>query len=83
MDYINSAALQSLFPQIRNIEPIATGGFKAVYRIQIDNRIEALKVIEIPEIPEHISQSEREGYRSEAIGRIQREIEILKKCKLR
>lgn len=66
------------FPQIDTIEYIAKGGFKVVYRAKISGNQEAIKLIQIPSADD---SEESQGNRKESIGRIEREVLALKKCK--
>ncbi len=62
---------------LKNVESLSfvdQGGFKAVYKGYIREKIEAIKVVYIPS---NIDEEDRE----ELIGRVKREIEILDKCK--
>ena len=62
---------------LKNVESLSfvdQGGFKAVYKGYIREKIEAIKVVYIPS---NIDEEDRE----ELIGRVKREIETLDKCK--
>ncbi len=64
---------------IDDIEPsFATGGFKAVYRIAVAGRAEALKVVMMKRCGE--AELEEANLREQA-ARVKREIEALGKCK--
>ena len=55
------------FPQIANIEYIAKGGFKAVYKAKISGKQEAIKLIQIPSVDD---SEESQGNRKESIDRV-------------
>ncbi|HEY5910767.1 MAG TPA: protein kinase [Verrucomicrobiae bacterium] len=65
------------FPQFSDLNELASGGFKVVYRVETAGRAEALKLIEIPNDPEI---EDVEAFRNEMFGRTKREIEALEKC---
>ena len=62
----------ALIPKAINLQEIAFGGFKVVYRAQIDETTEAIKLVRLPNDTEEI--------RDESLRRIQREINILREC---
>lgn len=62
-------------PQIKSLEYVCSGGFKAVYKGAINGIIEAIKIIYLP--PE---KDEENNCHGEIIARIKREIETLKLC---
>ncbi len=65
-------------PEIQNLTLIdGTGGFKAVYRAQVNGNDEALKLIQIPDYPGH---SDPDALRQELITRVRREVSILGRC---
>lgn len=66
--------LQNALPEIEIHEEIASGGFKAVYKADIEGRTEALKLVYIPVDPDD------ESVREENRKRIFREINILNRC---
>jgi serine/threonine protein kinase len=72
-----SDLLRQQFPQIRSVILWKIGGFKAVYKADIDGRWEALKLVHLPP-----SGQDETGvaFRKEVLGRIRREIEALGKC---
>lgn len=69
--------LQRALPQIRNLALLDTGGFKAVYRMNLEAQPEALKLIQIPTSDGSI---DAEGFKREMIGRVRREVEALGRC---
>lgn len=69
--------LQRALPQIQNIALLDTGGFKAVYRVTLGGRTEALKLIQIPTSD---GSTDSEAFKSEMIGRVRREVEALGRC---
>jgi eukaryotic-like serine/threonine-protein kinase len=74
----NDGDLQRALPQIQNIALLDTGGFKAVYRVTLGGRAEALKLIQIPASD---GSTDAEAFKSEMIGRVRREVEALARCK--
>ena len=60
--------------EARNLEEIASGGFKVVYKAQVQEKIEAVKLVQIP------SEENDETIRDENLRRIVRELDILSKC---
>jgi eukaryotic-like serine/threonine-protein kinase len=69
--------LQNALPQIQNVALLDTGGFKAVYRVTLDGRTEALKLIQIPASD---GSTDAEAFKQEMIGRVRREVEALGRC---
>jgi eukaryotic-like serine/threonine-protein kinase len=68
--------VKTAFPSISNIDFVAAGGYKAVYKIMKGSTFEALKVIEVittPGAPEEEKQRER----TELRARISREVTVL------
>jgi serine/threonine-protein kinase len=76
-DQIELELLRQQFPQIRSVTLLKTGGFKAVYRAEIDGRLEALKVVRLPPSGQDETGA---SFRKEVLGRIRREIEVLGRC---
>ncbi len=68
------ALLQKELPDTQIVEEIDSGGFKIVYKALINDRQEALKLVQIPVDPDD------EGIKEENQKRIFREINILGKC---
>jgi eukaryotic-like serine/threonine-protein kinase len=73
----NDGDLQRALPQIQNLALLDTGGFKAVYRVSLAGKTEALKVIQIPPSD---GSADAEAYKREMIGRVRREVEALGRC---
>ena len=73
----NDGDLQRALPQIQNIALLDTGGFKAVYRVTLGGRTEALKLIQIPASD---GSADAEAFKREMIGRVRREVEALGCC---
>ena len=73
----NDGDLQRALPQIQNLALLDTGGFKAVYRVTLGGRTEALKLIQIPASD---GSTDAEAFKSEMIGRVRREVEALGRC---
>jgi serine/threonine protein kinase len=71
----------SAIPGINELVPLNAGGFKAVYKANINGVWEALKLIEIPTFPDR-PKEEQEIIRQEMRGRIFREIEILERVSI-
>lgn len=71
-------SIQKAFPGVDELSFIASGGFKGVYRARINGNVEALKLINIPEVA--LADAEAVRMRDELVRRVAREIEILKKC---
>ncbi len=66
--------IRQAFPQIQNIAPLDSGGFKAVYRIGIGGKVEAFKLILIPS---YEGNQDADSLRQESIGRVRREVAAL------
>lgn len=69
--------LQRALPQIESISPLDRGGFKAVYRVTLAGKAEALKLIQLPPSD---GSAEAEAYKREMAGRVRREVEALGRC---
>lgn len=68
--------VKTIKSQIKSLEFVDSGGFKAVYKGEINGIIEVIKIIYLP--PE---KDEEDNCRIEIIARIKREIESLRLCK--
>ncbi len=77
MHKIPIADLLTMFPQYTDLEEIAQGGFKTVYKAITSTGVEALKVVSIPDGSQ---SNNHQLFRDECIGRVKREVEILDKC---
>ena len=66
--------IRKAFPEIQSLAPLDKGGFKAVYRIAIDGKAEAFKLILIPA---YAGYPDADSLRQESIGRVRREIAAL------
>jgi serine/threonine protein kinase len=66
--------LKHELPNVQIIEEIGSGGFKVVYKTVINQKLEALKLVQIPVDPND------PGVKEENRKRIFREISILKQC---
>jgi eukaryotic-like serine/threonine-protein kinase len=66
--------LQALLPQGRIGTELGEGGYKCVYQFQVDSRVEALKVVHIPQDANDPSVQE------ENTQRLMREIRLLASC---
>lgn len=67
--------IKQVISEAKDLEEIGSGGFKIVYKGLVNERIEAIKLVQIP-IDENDST-----VRDENMHRIIREIDILSKCK--
>src|SRR6266446_10789487 len=67
--------LQLARNDLRAIELVDVGGFKAVFKAMLADHTEAVKVVYIP------PEAEEETSRSEIVARVKREIEVLRVCK--
>jgi|WetSurMetagenome_2_1015567.scaffolds.fasta_scaffold04872_9 eukaryotic-like serine/threonine-protein kinase len=76
----NISEIQKLFPKVSNISYINKGGFKYVYRCEINGNTEALKLALVPKNELSIL-SDNIDKKNELVKRITREIKILEKCK--
>jgi serine/threonine protein kinase len=70
-------SVQTAFPQIQSITLIDTGGFKAVYRVTVNSKEEAFKLVAIPSF---FGNPDAESLRKEMIGRVRREVAALARC---
>lgn len=61
-------------PEAENLEEIASGGFKVVYKALVNDKVEAVKLVEIP------TDESDSSVRDENMRRIKREVDILGKC---
>ncbi len=75
----NTNLILQKFPQIKNLKHIETGGFKAVYKADLSDKTEALKLLQIPSSD---NTSDNDSARKEFIGRIEREVFALQKCQV-
>jgi eukaryotic-like serine/threonine-protein kinase len=69
--------LRSKLPEITDAIPLKQGAFKAVYRATIGGRVEALKSVHVPKVS---NDEAGELFRKECLGRVTREIQVLKNC---
>lgn len=74
----NDESIKGVFKNIRDLSFIASGGYKGVYRGSINGIFEAIKLINIPDVP--ASDAEMIIMRDELVKRVEREIKILKEC---
>src|SRR4051794_22955213 len=72
----NSDILKS-FSALQGLTLLDTGGFKAVYKVDVSGRVEAFKLILIPT---YAGSPDADALRKESIARIRREVEALGKC---
>jgi serine/threonine protein kinase len=66
--------VKKVAPEAENLEEIGSGGFKVVYKALVSDKIEAVKLVQIP------SDESDETIRDENLRRIARELDILSKC---
>ena len=72
--------LKNHVPKLESIEEcLATGGFKWVYKVIIQGRVEALKVVEIRQIDDSDDDAV-DAFTKEQADRIRREIDVLSQC---
>src|SRR5579859_308879 len=75
MEHVPTAAeIQAARPDLRDLEFVEAGGFKAVFKGRIGQQVEAIKVAYVP--PAATEDSSRE----EIAHRVKREIEALRSC---
>jgi serine/threonine-protein kinase len=76
MEYVpNIEDLGRARPDLRGLEFVAAGGFKAVFKASVGDRSEAVKVIYIP------PEAEEDSSREEIVARVKREIDALRLCR--
>jgi len=66
--------VQQVVPEADNLEEVGTGGYKVVYRSQVNDKTEAVKLVKIP------GDESDATVRDENLRRIIREIDLLGKC---
>lgn len=66
--------IKQVAPEAKDLEEIGSGGFKVVYKAQVNGKIEAVKLVQIP------GDENDRTIRDENLRRIVREIDILAKC---
>jgi serine/threonine protein kinase len=75
MEHIPSVdELQRARPELGQVEFVAAGGFKAVFRATLAGRAEAVKVVYVP------PEAEEGSSREEIVARVKREIDALRLC---
>jgi len=67
------------FPELTDLQEFACGGFKVVFTATVASGCEIFKLVCLPVIGK--SESEKQAYRRESLGRIRREVELLGKCR--
>lgn len=81
MAKLTEAEVAALCPDFVGISELAQGGFKTVYRAEINGEREVIKVVEIPDgAVDPKLEPDQDRYRDECIRRVEREVDILKKC---
>lgn len=66
------------FSQFKDVQEIGRGGFKTVFKGEVDGVPEVLKVISIPRTD---GSAEQLRFRDECFARVRREYSILQRCK--
>lgn len=66
--------VKELVPEAGNLEEVASGGFKVVYKALVNDKLEAVKLVEIP------ADETDSSVRDENVRRVKREVDILGKC---
>jgi hypothetical protein len=66
------------FTQLSSLDPLDSGGFKAVYKASVGGKLEIFKLVCLPSGGQ---TEEQRSYRHESIGRIRREVELLGRCR--
>jgi serine/threonine protein kinase len=66
------------FPELSSIARIDSGGFKAVYKTTVGGKDEVFKLLSLPASG---NTEEQRAYRREAMGRAEREVRLLDKCR--
>lgn len=61
-------------PDLSDIEFVNAGGFKAVYKVKVQGKTQALKLVYVP------PETEQNNNGSEIPARVKREIDILRQC---
>lgn len=77
MPKLTEAQVANLCPEYSDIRELDAGGFKTVYYGKIGTVEEVIKVIAIPN---QTGDAQVEAIRDECIGRVAREVEILRRC---
>ncbi len=73
---IDTGEVEKSLPDLSEVVEINRGGFKIVYSAKIKSKKEALKLVIIPSVP-----AGQEQLRTECLGRVKREINVLANCK--
>lgn len=77
---LGATELTPIFPQFRGLHEIGHGGFKTVFKGTVQGKAEVLKVIGIP-APDDPNDDDQVRFQEECVARVQREVEILSRCK--
>jgi serine/threonine protein kinase len=76
MEHIPSVDdLQRARPDLGQVEFVASGGFKAVFKATLRGRVEAVKIAYVP------PEAEEDTSREEIVARVKREIDALRMCR--
>ncbi len=70
--------LKASIDELTSAKELARGGFKIVYEAYFSQKREALKLIYLPKLTDPDSQ---EAFNNESLGRVAREITLLRNCK--
>lgn len=65
--------VRKIVQEAKILEEIGSGGFKVVYKAEVNDTLEAVKLVKIPD-------DEEEDFREENLRRVLRELDILSKC---
>lgn len=71
--------IKAAFSQFQEVSFLNAGGFKAVYKIVVNSRHEAFKIVYIPEVS-GVEPEVNKEIKKESLGRTAREIKILNEC---
>jgi len=74
---LTETEIAGLCPQFTNIAEIAQGGFKTVYKAEINGVKEVIKSVAIPDAD---GSDDKDRYRDECVRRVEREVRILEQC---
>lgn len=73
------ASIYGALKDLADLEFISRGGFKGVYKCKLKGVPQALKLIQMPPVPD--GDEDAAEFRRVLIARVEREIELLGKCK--
>lgn len=70
--------IRAAFPVITNLQEMARGGYKVVFKAEMGAKREVFKLVCLAKVGK--SDEEKQAYRRESLGRIRREVELLGQC---